>query len=157
MKSIFISLSIILFINICLAQETDSVEKTMLISTNLTKEELYQLLSSADQGKNNTSVDEVETEAISDTETLIKNGKVKIKIKLEFDLNNDQNIKKAFIQTVTPIKTEKEKIGFINCLLALAVSIVLIFCFSLSLKFKKNGKLFLNKYNFRKEYLLKDD
>ena len=157
MKTIFISLSIILFINICLAQETDSVGKTMLISTNLTREELYQLLSSADQGKNNTSVDEVETEAISDTETLIKNGKVKIKIKLEFDLNNDQNIKKAFIQTVTPIKAEKEKIGFINCLLALAVSIVLIFCFSLSLKFKKNGKLFLNKYSFRKEYLLKDD
>ena len=157
MKSIFISLCIILIINICLAQETDSVEKTMLISTNLTKEELYQLLSSADQGKNNTSVDEVETEAVSDSETIIKNGKVKIKIKLEFDLNNDQNIKKAFIQTVTPIKTEKEKIGFINCLLALAVSIVLIFCFSLSLKFKKNGKLFLNKYNFRKEYLLKDD
>ena len=157
MKSIFISLCIILFINICLAQETDSVEKTMLISTNLTKEELYQLLSSADQGKNNTSVDEVETEAVSDSETIIKNGKVKIKIKLEFDLNNDQNIKKAFIQTVTPIKAEKEKIGFINCLLALAVSIVLIFCFSLSLKFKKNGKLFLNKYNFRKEYLLKDD
>ena len=157
MKTIFISLSIILFINICLAQETDSVGKTMLISTNLTREELYQLLSSADQGKNNTSVDEVETEAISDSETIIKNGKVKIKIKLEFDLNNDQNIKKAFIQTVTPIKAEKEKIGFINCLLALAVSIVLIFCFSLSLKFKKNGKLFLNKYNFRKEYLLKDD
>ena len=157
MKSLFISISIILSINLCLTQESDTIQKTMLISTNLTKEELYQILSSAEKGTNNTSVDEVETQAISDTETLIKNGKVKIKIKLEFDLNNDQNIRKAFIQTITPIKTDNEKISFINCFLALAVCIALILCFSLSLKIKKNGKLFLNKYNFRKEYLLKDD
>jgi len=137
MKSLFISISIILSINLCLTQESDTIQKTMLISTNLTKEELYQILSSAENGTNNTSVDEVETQAISDTETLIKNGKVKIKIKLEFDLN--ENEKKAFIQTISPIK-EEEKITLINCFLAMAVCIILIGCFSLSLKMKRNSK-----------------
>ena len=106
MKSIFILISIILTINSALSQEKDSIQKTMLISTNLTKKELSQILSRGDKGINNTSIEEMETESISDTEAIIKNGKVKIKIKLDFDLNDNQNIKKAFIQTVTPIKND---------------------------------------------------
>ena len=151
MKSLFILLSIILTLNIFSSQE---VQKTLLINTNLTKEELYQILSYGNNGNNNTSIEEVQTEAISDNETLIKNGKVKIKIKLEFDLN--ENEKKAFIQTITPIK-EEEKITLINCFLAMAVCIILIGCFSLSLKMKRNSKLIMNKSNNRKTYLLKDD
>ena len=157
MKSIFILISIILSINSALSQETDSIQKTMLISTNLTKEELSQILSRGDKGINNTSIEEMETESISDTEAIIKNGKVKIKIKLDFDLNDNQNIKKAFIQTVTPIKNEEEKITFINCFLALGVCIVLIVCFSLSLKMKRKSKLIANEYKAKREYLLKDD
>ena len=151
MKSLFILLSIILTLNIFSSQE---VQKTLLINTNLTKEELYQILSYGNNGNNNTSIEEVQTEAISDNETIIKNGKVKIKIKLEFDLN--ENEKKAFIQTITPIK-EEEKITLINCFLAMAVCIILIGCFSLSLKMKRNIKLIKNKSNNRKTYLLKDD
>ena len=151
MKSLFILLSIILTLNIFSSQE---VQKTLLINTNLTKEELYQILSYGNNGNNNTSIEEVQTEAISDNETIIKNGKVKIKIKLEFDLN--ENEKKAFIQTITPIK-EEEKITLINCFLAMAVCIILIGCFSLSLKMKRNSKLIMNKSNNRKTYLLKDD
>ena len=151
MKSLFILLSIILTLKIFSSQE---VQKTLLINTNLTKEELYQILSYGNNGNNNTSIEEVQTEAISDNETLIKNGKVKIKIKLEFDLN--ENEKKAFIQTITPIK-EEEKITLINCFLAMAVCIILIGCFSLSLKMKRNSKLIMNKSNNRKTYLLKDD
>ena len=151
MKSLFILLSIILTLNIFSSQE---VQKTLLINTNLTKEELYQILSYGNNGNNNTSIEEVQTEAISDNETIIKNGKVKIKIKLEFDLN--ENEKKAFIQTITPIK-EEEKITLINCFLAMVVCIILIGCFSLSLKMKRNIKLIMNKSNNRKTYLLKDD
>ena len=151
MKSLFILLSIILTLKIFSSQE---VQKTLLINTNLTKEELYQILSYGNNGNNNTSIEEVQTEAISDNETIIKNGKVKIKIKLEFDLN--ENEKKAFIQTITPIK-EEEKITLINCFLAMAVCIILIGCFSLSLKMKRNSKLIMNKSNNRKTYLLKDD
>ena len=89
----------------------------MLISTNLTKEELYQLLSSADQGKNNTSVDEVETEAISDTETLIKNGKVKfnnrlLNIHINFSNDNLTNRKKFKLPSMDKMKSlhkNKEK------------------------------------------------
>ena len=151
MKSLFILLSIILTLKIFSSQE---VQKTLLINTNLTKEELYQILSYGNNGNNNTSIEEVQTEAISDNETIIKNGKVKIKIKLEFDLN--ENDKKAFIQTITPIK-EEEKITLINCFLAMAICIILIGCFSLSLKMKRNSKLIMNKSNNRKTYLLKDD
>ena len=151
MKSLFILLSIILTLKIFSSQE---VQKTLLINTNLTKEQLYQILSCGNNGNNNTSIEEVQTEAISDNETIIKNGKVKIKIKLEFDLN--ENEKKAFIQTITPIK-EEEKITLINCFLAMAVCIILIKCFSLSLKMKRNSKLIMNKSNNRKTYLLKDD
>ena len=151
MKSLFILLSIILTLNIFSSQE---VQKTLLINTNLTKEELYQILSYGNNGNNKTTIEEVQTEAISDNETIIKNGKVKIKIKLEFDLN--ENEKKAFIQTITPIK-EEEKITLINCFLAMAVCIILIGCFSLSLKMKRNSKLIMNKSNNRKTYLLKDD
>ena len=155
MKLIFILLSLLLNINISSSQETEAIQKTMLISTNLTKDELCQLLSKEDNGINDTSIEEVETETISDSETVIKNGKVKIKIKLEFDLNKDQNNKVAFIQTVTPIQKE-ENFSFISCFLALAISIVLITCFYLSLKMKSKGKSVLNKYNINKECLLKE-
>ena len=155
MKLIFILLSLLLNINISSSQETEAIQKTMLISTNLTKDELCQLLSKEDNGINDTSIEEVETETMSDSETVIKNGKVKIKIKLEFDLKKDQNNKVAFIQTVTPIQKE-EKFSFISCFLALAISIILITCFYLSLKMKNKGKSILNKYSINKECLLKE-
>ena len=150
MKSIIL-LCFILNIFICSSQETVQEQKTMLISTNLTKEELLQILSN--ESNNNTSIEEVESQMISDTETVIKNGKVKMKIKLEFDLNDAQNEKKAFIQTITP--NIDEKISFFNCFLALGIAFILIGSFSLSLKMKRKNKFMLNKYSGKKEYLLK--
>ena len=156
MKKLFILISLLLTINICLSQETEAIQKTMLITTNLTKDELCQLLSKLDNGTNNTSIEEVETEAISDSETEIKNGKVKIKIKLEFDLKDDPNNKIAFIQTVTPIQKEDGKLSFMNYFMALSICIILIACFYYSLKMKGKGKAILNKYSIKKEYLLKE-
>ena len=159
MKSAYILICLIINISICLSQENPQVQKTILINTNLTKEELYQIFSGPNNKKNNTSIEEVETEAISDSETVIKNGKVKMKIKLEFDLNgeqNDQNEKKAFIQTITHIQKEPEKISFTNCLLAMFISFILIGCFAYSLKIKTNKYNALNRYS-KKDYLLKDD
>ena len=146
-----ILLCFILNIFICSSQETIQEQKTMLINTNLTKEELLQILSN--ESNNNTSIEEVESQMISDTETVIKNGKVKMKIKLEFDLNDAQNEKKAFIQTITP--NIDEKISFFNCFLALGIAFILIGSFSLSLKMKRKNKFMLNKYSGKKEYLLK--
>ena len=150
MKSIIL-LCFMLNIFICSSQETIQEQKTMLINTNLTKEELLQILSN--ESNNNTSIEEVESQMISDTETVIKNGKVKMKIKLEFDLNDAQNEKKAFIQTITP--NIDEKISFFNCFLALGIAFILIGSFSLSLKMKRKNKFMLNKYSGKKEYLLK--
>ena len=150
MKSIIL-LCFILNIFICSSQETRQEQKTMLINTNLTKEELLQILSN--ESNNNTSIEEVESQMVSDTETVIKNGKVKMKIKLEFDLNDAQNEKKAFIQTITP--NIDEKISFFNCFLALGIAFILIGSFSLSLKMKRKNKFMLNKYSGKKEYLLK--
>ena len=150
MKSIIL-LCFILNIFICSSQETVQEQKTMLINTNLTKEELLQILSN--ESNNNTSIEEVESQMISDTETVIKNGKVKMKIKLEFDLNDAQNEQKAFIQTITP--NIDEKISFFNCFLALGIAFILIGSFSLSLKMKRKNKFMLNKYSGKKEYLLK--
>ena len=150
MKSIIL-LCFILNIFICSSQETIQEQKTMLINTNLTKEELLQILSN--ESNNNTSIEEVESQMISDTETIIKNGKVKMKIKLEFDLNDAQNEKKAFIQTITP--NIDEKISFFNCFLALGIAFILIGSFSLSLKMKRKNKFISNKYSGKKEYLLK--
>ena len=146
-----ILLCFILNIFICSSQETIQEQKTMLINTNLTKEELLQILSN--ESNNNTSIEEVESQMVSDTETVIKNGKVKMKIKLEFDLNDAQNEKKAFIQTITP--NIDEKISFFNCFLALGIAFILIGSFSLSLKMKRKNKFMLNKYSGKKEYLLK--
>ena len=150
MKSIIL-LCFILNIFICSSQETIQEQKTMLINTNLTKEELLQILSN--ESNKNTSIEEVESQMVSDTETVIKNGKVKMKIKLEFDLNDAQNEKKAFIQTITP--NIDEKISFFNCFLALGIAFILIGSFSLSLKMKRKNKFMLNKYSGKKEYLLK--
>ena len=150
MKSMIL-LCFMLNIFICSSQETIQEQKTMLINTNLTKEELLQILSN--ESNNNTSIEEVESQMISDTETVIKNGKVKMKIKLEFDLNDAQNEKKAFIQTITP--NIDEKITFFNCFLALGIAFILIGSFSLSLKMKRKNKFMLNKYSGKKEYLLK--
>ena len=150
MKSIIL-LCFILNIFICSSQETIQEQKTMLINTNLTKEELLQILSN--ESNKNTSIEEVESQMVSDTETVIKNGKVKMKIKLEFDLNDAQNEKKAFVQTITP--NIDEKISFFNCFLALGIAFILIGSFSLSLKMKRKNKFMLNKYSGKKEYLLK--
>ena len=146
-----ILLCFILNIFICSSQETIQEQKTMLINTNLTKEELLQILSN--ESNNNTSIEEVESQMISDTETVIKNGKVKMKIKLEFDLNDAQNEKKAFIQAITP--NIDEKISVFNCFLALGIAFILIGSFSLSLKMKRKNKFMLSKYSGKKEYLLK--
>ena len=150
MKSMIL-LCFILNIFICSSQETIQEQKTMLINTNLTKEELLQILSN--ESNKNTSIEEVESQMVSDTETVIKNGKVKMKIKLEFDLNDAQNEKKAFIQTITP--NIDEKISFFNCFLALGIAFILIGSFSLSLKMKRKNKFISNKYSGKKEYLLK--
>ena len=160
---------------ICQEGNKDNIQKALLIKTNLTKEELTQLLESNSEN-NNTLIEEVEPETESKTESILKslkNGKLKIKIKLELDLkdkeknlsqneNKEDNlpsesstVQTAFIQTSIP--EIPQKIGFFKYILALLITLILISLFVLSSHFKKNKKIFLNKYKMKNEYLLKDN
>ena len=157
---------------ICQEEKADNVEKTLLIKTNLTKEELTQLLKSKN---NNISIEEVtpESEEIKTEKVFqsIKNGKLKIKIKLELDLNKNNtksendgennelennSVQTAYIQT--NIYEIPRKISFFKYILATLIALILISLFILSTDFKKKKKIILNKYNKKDDdYLLKDN
>ena len=159
---------------ICQEEKNENVQKALLIKTNLTKEELTQLLQSQSEN-NNTSIEEVNPEFESEKGkivTSIKNGKLKIKIKLELDLNKNEtksenegenpesennSVQTAFIQTSIP--EIPQKISFVKYILALLISLILISLFALSSHFKKKKKIFLNKYTYKEndDYLLKDN
>ena len=160
---------------ICQEETKENIQKALLIKTNLTKEELTQLLESNSKN-NNTSVEEVQTETESKTESVLKSlkdGKLKIKIKLELDLNDigkkekqnenkeeglkseSSTVQTAYIQT--SIHEMPQKISLFEYILALLITLILISLFVLSSHFKKNKITILNKYKRKNEYLLKDN
>ena len=171
MKS-FILFIFLFSLYICQEEKIDNVQKALLIKTNLTKEELAQLLQTQSKN-NNTSIEEVNPESESETGkilTSIKNGKLKIKIKLELDLNKNETVENegensesennsvqtAFIQTSIPVIPQK--ISFFKYILALLISLILMSLFALSSHFKKKKKIIFNKYNKKNDdYLLEDN
>ena len=180
MKTIIL-LSLYLFsLNLCAQENNDNVQKALLIKTNLTKDELTQLLNSESASKlgtNNTSVEEVTPDSESDTESEtekifknLRNGKLKIKVKLELDLkdkvkknteteteNESEDgpvVQTAFVQT--GINEIPKKISFFNYIMALLIMVILMSLFILSTTNKKNKKNILNKAK-KYDYLLKDN
>ena len=157
---------------ICQNENPDNIQKALLIKTNLTKEELTQLLQTKSES-NNTSVEEVEPESESETESILKslkNGKLKIKIKFELDLKDKvkkeaeteqefdsegNTVQTAFIQTSVP--TIPEKITFFNYILGLLIALILISLFILSSHFKQKKKLILNNNKKIDDYLLEEN
>ena len=160
---------------ICQEETNENIQKALLIKTNLTKEELTQLLESNSKN-NNTSVEEVQTETESKTESVLKSlkdGKLKIKIKLELDLNDiekkeaqkenkeedlkseSSTVQTAYIQTSIP--EMPQKISLFKYILAFLITLILISLFVLSSHFKKKKITILNKYKRKNEYLLKDN
>ena len=181
MRTIILITLCLFFLNLCTQENIDNVQKALLVKTNLTKEELTQLLNSESASKlgtNNTSVEEVtpdsELENESETEKIFKNlrnGKLKIKIKLELDLkdkvknhteteteNESEDgpvVQTAFIQT-NMVEIPK-KISFFNYIMALLIMVILMSLFTLSIKNKKNKKYILNKAKKNDDYLLQDN
>ena len=141
-------------IYICQEENKENIQKALLIKTNLTKEELTQLLE-ANSEDSNTSVEEVEPEKELETESVLKslkNGKLKIKIKFEVDLKNKEKkeseeesegsiVQTAFIQT-SMIDVPK-KLSLFKCILTLLISVCVMSLFVLSSHFKKKTDLFL--------------
>ena len=170
----FILLIFLFSLYICQEEKVENIQKALLIKTNLTKEELAQLLQTQSEN-NNTSIEEVNPEPESETGkivTSLKNGKLKIKIKLELDLNKNEtksenegeniesennSVQTAFIQTYIP--EIPQKISFFKYILALLISLILMSLFALSSHFKKKKKIILNKYTNKKneDYLLQDN
>ena len=169
----FILFIFIFSLYICQEEKKDNVQQALLIKTNLTKEEVTQLLQSHSEN-NTTSIEEVSPESESETEkvlTSIKDGKLKIKIKLELDLNKNEkksqneeennesennSVQTAFIQTSVP--EIPQSISFFKYILALLISLILMSLFALSSHFKKKKKIILNKYNKKNDdYLLEDN
>ncbi len=159
---------------ICQNENPENIQKALLIKTNLTKEELTQLLLTKSEN-NNTSVEEVQPESESETESILKslkNGKLKIKIKFELDLKDKakkeaetekefeskdegNTVQTAFIQTSVP--PMPEKVTFVNYIFGLLIALILISLFALSSHFKKQKKIFLNNQKKSDDYLLEDN
>ena len=180
MKGIILIILCLFSLNLCAPENSDNIQKALLVETNLTKEELTQLLNSQ-SATNDISVEEVipdsESETYSEKVKIfknLKNGKLKIKIKLELDLNDKQKnqnetetesegesgdggvVKNAFIQTSVP--EIPKKISFFNYILALLIMVILMSLFILSSATnKKNRKYILNKIKKNDDYLLKDN
>ena len=181
MKGIIFITLCLFYLNLCAPENTNNVQQALLVQTNLTKEELTQLLNT-EAGNENTSVEEVapdsESETESETEKIFKNlrnGKLKIKVKLELDLRDKKKQKEhtetekesegesedtpvvqtAFIQTSVP--QIPKKVSFFNYILALLIMVILMSLFVLSTTSKKNRKYILNKVKKNDDYLLEDN
>ena len=168
---------------LCVPENPNNVQKALLVKTDLTKEQLTQLLNTeslSKLGTNNNSVEEVspdlESETESDTEKLfknLKNGKLKIKVKLELDLKDK---KKKHTETETESEGESEdepvaqisfvqtsssqipkKVSIFNYILALLIMFFFVALFVLATTSKKNRKYILNKIKKNDDYLLENN
>ena len=160
---------------ICQEEKKENVEKALLINTDLTKEELESLLKSKSNHKD-IYIEEVESEKKTGTEKImksLKNGKLKIKIKMVLDLNDiekneteigqkieelnneatESSVKTAFIKTY--IEDVPKKVSLFKYVQALFIMLLLMYLFILSSQNKqKKRKLFIEKND---DYILEDN
>ena len=172
-----IILLICLFTLLNTQENQDSIQKALLIKTNLTKEELTTLLEANSQS-NNTSVEEVEPESELGNEKILKSlkdGKLKIKIKLEFDFNKieekqteseteaetensqpeESQVQVAYLQT--NIEEMPQKISLFKYILALLIAVIIMSLYVISSHSKRYKKNIYHKYTKKDDYLLKDN
>ena len=170
MKAIILVVFCLFSLSLGSPENQDNIQKALLINTNLTKEELTQLLNT--EGSN-TEIEEVSPDAESETEKIFKNlrnGKLKIKVKLELDLKNKKKghtetekenesedgtiVKTAFIQT--PVPQVSQKVSLFKYILALLIMVILMSLFVLSSTTKEGRKRIIYQAKKNDDYLLKD-
>ena len=174
MKAIILVVFYLFSLSLCAPENQDNIQKALLINTNLTKEELTQLLNT--EGSN-TSIEEVspdeESETESETEKIFKNlrnGKLKIKVKLELDLKDKKKghtetekegesedgtvVQTAFIQT--PVPQVPHKVSLSKYILALLIMVILMSLFVLSSTTKEGRKRIIYQAKKNDDYLLQD-
>ena len=174
-----IILLICLFTLLNTQENQDSIQKALLIKTNLTKEELTTLLEANSQS-NNTSVEEVEPESELGNEKILKSlkdGKLKIKIKLEFDFNKieekqteseteaeaenensqpeESQVQVAYLQT--NFQEMPQKISLFKYILGLLIAVIIMSLYVISSHSKRYKKNIYHKYTKKDDYLLKDN
>ena len=175
MKAIILVVFYLFSLSIGSPENQDNIQKALLINTNLTKEELTQLLNT--EGSN-TEIEEVSPDAESETESEtekifknLRNGKLKIKVKLELDLKNKKKgqtetekenesedgtiVKTAFIQT--PVSQVPQKVSLFKYILALIIMVILMSLFAISSTNKEGRKLIIYKAKKNDDYLLQDN
>ena len=175
MKAIILVVFYLFSLSIGSPENQDNIQKALLINTNLTKEELTQLLKN--EGSN-TEIEEVSPDAESETESEtekifknLRNGKLKIKVKLELDLKNKKKgqtetekenesedgtiVKTAFIQT--PVSQVPQKVSLFKYILALIIMVILMSLFAISSTNKEGRKLIIYKAKKNDDYLLQDN
>ena len=175
MKAIILVAFYFFSLSLCAPENQDNIQKALLINTNLTKEELTQLLNT--EG-GSTSIEEVSPDAESETESEtekifknLRNGKLKIKVKLELNLKDKKKghtetekegesedediVKTAFIQTSVP--QLPQKISLFKYILALLIMVILMSLFVLSSTTKKGRKHIIYQTKKNDDYLLQDN
>ena len=175
MKAIILVVFCLFSLSLGSPENQDNIQKALLINTNLTKEELTQLLNT--EGSN-TEIEEVSPDAESETESEtekifknLRNGKLKIKVKLELDLKNKKKghtetekenesedgtiVKTAFIQT--PVPQVSQKVSLFKYILALLIMVILMSLFAISSTNKKGRKLIIYQAKKNDDYLLQDN
>ena len=175
MKAIILVVFYLFSLSLGSPENQDNIQKALLINTNLTKEELTQLLNT--EGSN-TEIEEVSPDAESETESEtekifknLRNGKLKIKVKLELDLKNKKKgntknekenesedgtiVKTAFIQT--PVPQVPQKVSLLKYILALLIMVILMSLFAISSTNKKGRKLIIYQAKKNDDYLLQDN
>ena len=175
MKAIILVVFYLFSLSLGSPENQDNIQKALLINTNLTKEELTQLLNT--EGSN-TEIEEVSPDAESETESEtekifknLRNGKLKIKVKLELDLKNKKKgktetekenesedgtiVKTAFIQTSVP--QVPQKVSLFKYILALLIMVILMSLFAISSTNKESRKLIIYQAKKNDDYLLQDN
>ena len=174
MKAIILVVFYLFSLSLCAPENQDNIQKALLINTNLTKEELTQLLNT--EGSN-TEIEEVSPDAESETESEtekifknLRNGKLKIKVKLELDLKDKKKghtetekegesedgtvVQTAFIQT--PVPQVPNKVSLSKYILALLIMVILMSLFVLSSTTKEGRKRIIYQAKKNDDYLLQD-
>ena len=178
MKAIILLVFYLFSLSLGSPENQDNIQKALLINTNLTKEELTQLLNT--EGSN-TEIEEVSPDAESETESEtekifknLRNGKLKIKVKLELNLKDLKGKKKghtetekegesedgtvvktAFIQT--PVPQVPQKVSLFKYILALLIMVILMSLFVLSSTTKEGRKRIIYQAKKNDDYLLQDN
>ena len=175
MKAIILVVFYLFSLSLCAPENQDNIQKALLINTNLTKDELTQLLNT--EGSN-TSIEEVSPDAESETESAtekifknLRNGKLKIKVKLELDLKDKKKghtetekegesedgtvVQTAFIQT--PVPQVPHKVSLSKYILALLIMVILMSLFVLSSTTKEGRKRIIYQAKKNDDYLLQDN